>query len=753
MRISSQIVLALFLGLAAWPSGAQQPATRPLTSLAAIHALSNAEAANSIPVAFEAIVTYYKKGDGNLFVQDGDTAIYVEAKDDLNLAVGDRVLVRGITHASFRPEITNGLVTVLGHGQPPAPVRADFRHMIHADLDCRRVKLRAIVRAANNQIAGSFHFVTLQLSVDGGTLDAEVFNENGGDLTPLLDAEVEATGVVAGKFDDKDQMVGVLLQMQSMADLKLIQPPKIAPATIPVTPMDEILQGINVHDLTRRVRIQGSITYYQPGQALVLQDGNRSLWIGTHMETPLDIGRVASASGFPEVRDSSLILTDAAIETTNEIRPVKSFFSTASELSIGRHAFDLVSVEGRLLMAAREESQDEYVLVSKGHLFSAIYRHPDRVLNLPMLPMKQVPIGAMVRVTGICIPDKRQSTGTQTSFSIQLRTFGDVDVTAPPSPLSIHNLTRVVGVLLLVILAISFRAWLVERRMRRHNAGLARFEHSRSRVLAQINGSASLEEILAGVGDLMISQINCVHCWCTTADGETYGCPPQDLSDLRIVETTVPAHSGPPLATIHTAFALKQKTNPHEVEAHRLATEVVRLAIETRRLYSDLIHRSEYDPLTDVHNRFSLEKRLDSLLDSAHPRKEFFGLIYVDLDDFKSINDQYGHSVGDLYLQKVALRMLRQIRPDDMLARLGGDEFAVLVSTAHTENEVREIAQRLARCFDAPFGIDGLTLSGGASFGVAFYPANGTTSDSLLTAADTEMYRSKRAKGFDKRTS
>jgi diguanylate cyclase (GGDEF)-like protein len=753
MRISSHIALMLCSCLAAWPSGAEQPLARPLTNLPAIHALSNAEAADSIPVAFEATVTYYKKGDNNLFVQDGETAIYVDTRDDLNLAIGDRVLVRGITHASFRPEIANGSVTVLRHGEPPAPVRADFRHMIHADLDCRRVKLRATVRAANNQIAVPFHFVTLQLSMDGGTLDAEIFNEDGGDLSPLLDAEIEATGVVAGKFDNKDQMVGVLLQIQSMADLKRIQPPQVAPESIPVTPMDEILQGMNVRDLSRRMRVQGSITYYQPGQAIVLQDGGRSLWIKTHMEAPLEIGRVVNASGFPEVRDHSLVLTDAAIDPTNEFRSIKPFSSSAANLSIGQHAFDLVSVEGRLLMAAREESQDEYVLVSNGHLFSAVYQHPDRVLNLPMPPMKQLPIGAMVRISGICIPDKRQSIGSQTAFSIQLRTFSDVDIIAPPPLLSAHNLTRIVGVLLLVILAISFRAWLVERRMRQHSSSLARFEQSRSRVLAQINGSASLGEILTGVGDLVVTQIHCLHCWCTTADGEQYGNPPQQFFGLRLVDTTIPARSGQPLATIHAAFASNQKPDSHETEAMGLAAEVVRLAIETHHLYSDLIHRSEFDQLTDVHNRFSLEKHMDSLLNGTHPRKEFFGLIYIDLDGFKSINDRYGHSIGDLYLQKVALRMLRQIRPGDMLARLGGDEFAVLVPTAHTENEVREIAQRLTRCFDDPFGIDGLMLRGEASFGVAFYPADGSTRDSLLTAADAEMYRSKRAKSAGKRAS
>src|SRR6266702_2276381 len=88
-------------------------AEQPLTSVSAIHAISNETAARSIPVAFEGIVTYYETGNIDLFVQDGDTAIYVETTADLQLRAGDRVMVEGITRASFRPEILAKRVTYL----------------------------------------------------------------------------------------------------------------------------------------------------------------------------------------------------------------------------------------------------------------------------------------------------------------------------------------------------------------------------------------------------------------------------------------------------------------------------------------------------------------------------------------------------------------------------------------------------------------------------------------------------------------
>jgi diguanylate cyclase (GGDEF)-like protein len=170
------------------------------------------------------------------------------------------------------------------------------------------------------------------------------------------------------------------------------------------------------------------------------------------------------------------------------------------------------------------------------------------------------------------------------------------------------------------------------------------------------------------------------------------------------------------------------------------------LAIETRRLYTDLRRRSEFDLLTDIHNRFSLDKHLNARIAEARRMAGVFGLIYIDLDEFKQVNDHCGHQVGDLYLQEVALRMKRQLRAHDMLARLGGDEFAALVAVVHDRAEVEEIALRLERCFDGPFAVEGFVLHGSASVGIALYPQDAVTKDGLLSFADAAMYRVKNTK-------
>ena len=137
---------------------------------------------------------------------------------------------------------------------------------------------------------------------------------------------------------------------------------------------------------------------------------------------------------------------------------------------------------------------------------------------------------------------------------------------------------------------------------------------------------------------------------------------------------------------------------------------------------------------------------MEDLIEEARLRAGIFGLVYVDLDKFKQVNDLYGHRVGDLYLQEVAQRMKRQLRPHDTLARLGGDEFAVLLPLVRNRAEVEEIAQRLERSFDEPFALEGLALTGSASVGIALYPEDGATRDDLLNAADAAMYEVKNAK-------
>jgi len=746
--------VAIFLGCALI-AGAAAPA--PLTTLRAIHALSNAQAGQLLPVAFEATVIYYRGYERTMFVQDGDAAIYVQPSTEYKLVPGDRVLVHGTTQPSFRPFVLSDRITFLRHGSLPIAATAGFDQLIRAQRDCMLVTVHGVVSAADIVESSFKRNIGLKLLMDGGHIDLVVDSDDADALKDLLDAEIEVIGAASGRFDGKMQQTGVLIHVSSLADVKVLKRAGANPWSLPVTPMDEVLTSYHVKNLTQRVHVQGTITYYSPGSAVVLQSGGKSLWIGTQTITPLRIGDRADATGFADAHDGFLSLTQGEIQDSGKSEPVTPQVLSWRQLTSSKHLFDLVSIEGVVVTAIPGASQDEYALVSDGYMFSAVYHHPVVASVVPLEPMKRVAVGSRVRVTGICVLDSANPFDRDVPFNILMRSFDDVTVIAEPSWLNIRNLMTVVSLLLLAVLAVTGWGWTLNRKVRRQTAALSeraekeaaqerrqsQLEQRRSRILEDINGTAPLAGILEQITQLVSFRLGGPPCWCEVTDGARLG-EYRAEGAQHIAREDIPARSGPPLGALFCV--VNPEAGGAESAALSIGARLATLAIETRKLYSDLLHRSEFDLLTDIHNRFSLDQHLDALILLARQKASIFALIYVDLDQFKQVNDLYGHRIGDLYLQEAALRMKRQLRPQDMLARLGGDEFAALVPSVRNRAEVEEIALRLERCFGEPFSLESHLLRGAASVGIAIYPENGATGDRLLNAADAAMYVAKYAK-------
>jgi predicted signal transduction protein with EAL and GGDEF domain len=222
------------------------------------------------------------------------------------------------------------------------------------------------------------------------------------------------------------------------------------------------------------------------------------------------------------------------------------------------------------------------------------------------------------------------------TFDIFLRNFDDVTVVANPSWLGLHNLIALVGLLLVLLFVAGVRAWIAERKVRFQNATSAYSERRRSRILEEINGTRPLAEIIEQITELVSFRLRSAACWCQIVDGAQLGNCPRTLSSFRIVQEQIHARSGPPLGTIYAAVDLRTKPRAYESETLSSAAKLTTLAIETRRLYSNLIRRSEFDLLTDIYNRFSLENFLGQQIEQARQTAGIFGLIYIDLNDFKS---------------------------------------------------------------------------------------------------------------------
>jgi diguanylate cyclase (GGDEF)-like protein/PAS domain S-box-containing protein len=160
-----------------------------------------------------------------------------------------------------------------------------------------------------------------------------------------------------------------------------------------------------------------------------------------------------------------------------------------------------------------------------------------------------------------------------------------------------------------------------------------------------------------------------------------------------------------------------------------------------------LVHRAEHDSLTDLPNRGLFIDRLRSGIARAKRNNQPLALLFVDLNDFKPVNDEYGHQTGDRLLRVVAQRLMAAVREVDTVARVGGDEFAVILEAITDADDAAIVAVKIAECIGEPFSIGSHTLRIGASTGIAIFPGDGDEVSTLLQHADAQMYRAKRAGG------
>lgn len=159
---------------------------------------------------------------------------------------------------------------------------------------------------------------------------------------------------------------------------------------------------------------------------------------------------------------------------------------------------------------------------------------------------------------------------------------------------------------------------------------------------------------------------------------------------------------------------------------------------------AELIRQHAYfDTLTLLPNRFLSLDRLSQMLNEAERSNEKTAVLFLDLDDFKKVNDSLGHEVGDKLLVEAANRLSQAVRKQDSVGRLGGDEFIVLLRSLNDTDSAIDTADNLLKLFRAPFEIDGRELILTLSIGIAIYPENGDCASDLLRNADTAMYQAK----------
>jgi len=189
-----------------------------------------------------------------------------------------------------------------------------------------------------------------------------------------------------------------------------------------------------------------------------------------------------------------------------------------------------------------------------------------------------------------------------------------------------------------------------------------------------------------------------------------------------------------------------QKTNYSEkdLELLQLTANQVAAVIERNKMQARFRYMAQYDQLTGLPNRTLLYDRLKTALERARRQDKKLALLFIDLDKFKYVNDNFGHLAGDHLLQVIAIRLRECVRESDTIARIGGDEFAVLLEGAQTREQANLVIEKIRAALNQPLNYEDQRLIILASVGVAFYPEHGTDERQLINHADRSMYAIKR---------
>ena len=227
--------------------------------------------------------------------------------------------------------------------------------------------------------------------------------------------------------------------------------------------------------------------------------------------------------------------------------------------------------------------------------------------------------------------------------------------------------------------------------------------------------------------------------------GESFG-QRTFLEDLRIME------SDEPIIGLVESRAIGAETNwtlTTKVPLHDASGAVVGLMGITRdinelkRTELNLQHLATHDPLTGLPNRYLMTDRLNHTVAQAVRNGSNFALLFLDVDDFKAINDARGHEFGDLVLRAVGATLVGTVRASDTVARLGGDEFVVIIDALDQPDHAALVADKIRRNVAKPFTLRRHKVSVTVTIGIGLYPDNGKDAEVLLGAADYAMYLAK----------
>jgi diguanylate cyclase (GGDEF)-like protein/PAS domain S-box-containing protein len=731
-----------------------------LHTISEVFRLSKEEARRGYPVQMDAVVTYSDPEWGVLFIEDRTGPTFVDVHGDpAKYLPGTLVRINAVTTVKETGiAFAHTKVSVLGHGSLPALEPKSIGELGNWALESHRVVTEGLLRPCDEPSRRACF-----LLYDGGkrvwvVLPQPNFSSEEG----LIGAIVRVSGILGRRVDSKDVSVrlGAQVFVNSESDIQVKFPPP--PISFNSTPLP--IQELRASDADQRweppVHLRGTVVWQSPG-LFILQDKTGSVFVGSWKTISVHTGTVVDVIGFPGHGEFGPEVADTVIR----VSPDQSGAAVAAPLVM--NAADIVKqslsgrrvhIRARLIGQSVSATEFVYQLDDDGQRFNAVLLRNETTRETVGLTHQSI-----LELTGIALV-KHGTPEWPESLLIMIESPSDIVVAGGTGWLTPRRALAIVGALFLCVIAPLIWVKQLHSTVRKQTAIIrARLE---SEMQLETKFRRLFERNLAGVytwqPDGAIVECNEAFArllglrssqevvgrsyWDLIVDADQRERLKASLADetLSNLDTSLSRDDG---ATVHLLTNITPVESAAGIVYETTAIDVTQLRQnqeDLQKAKDAAVHESLNDSLTGLPNRRYLLDKLSAMLVTAQRDSEMLGLLYLDLDGFKLVNDSLGHVVGDGLLVQVAGCLLSRIRKGDLLARLGGDEFLVIMDQLHDREDTTMLAEHLLEAISNPFLVNEHLLSIGVSIGISIYPCDATDAEELMQQADSAMYASKR---------
>jgi diguanylate cyclase (GGDEF)-like protein/PAS domain S-box-containing protein len=733
-------------------------AHRTLRTVYEIQRLSKFQAGQSFPVDLQGVVTYFDPTWKIVFVQDstGPVFLSIPAGNTTNYPAYSRVRLQAVAVVGNHAwNLTKPVVHLIGPGvAPKAPVYSisDLNASVSVSSF---VTTEGVLRPCDQKMDRICYRI-----FDGRSMAWVIIPQPVSPASQsLIGMTVRLKGACGMHPDASGKLAGAQLYVNGLDAIEKTDNTPIQSFASPAMPIADLHLADAEERLVHPVHIRGTVTWTSTQQAM-LQDASGSTSIKTLDVNNLHLGDMVDVVGFPgEGELTPVVLSDAIARMTQNspIGYIAPRDVTAQE--IARRSLYGFRVRLRARLIGHDDRAGENI-----YYFSAgKERFSGRMPTSNTAQITGLPNGSYVELTGVAAM-RRTNVKQPESFQLLMESPSDIALDRN-GWFSIEHLLMVASALGLVVCAVLIWVTMLRRTVRKQTEIIRSAMESELQLASQYQ--RLFERNLAPVfrwhpdGSFVDFNMAFVHLLGMSEREQMAACnywefedDPEKREELRasLLKKETQSNRDASLrrvdgVQIHLLMNISPVETPKGTIYETTAIDISDLQhrqTELQKARDAAVVESLSDPLTGLPNRRMVTENLTLLMHQLNKDGGLIGLLFIDLDGFKTVNDNFGHSAGDLLLIEVAERLRARVRQNDVVARLGGDEFLVILKEIRAREEAARVAAVLLQALSIPLLAEGNSLAVSASIGISVYPETASDAEELIRQADCAMYAAKR---------